>query len=803
MWNGLRASAPGWGWWRMRAAAARAERARPDTREAAREYLARRWAVVPVPRRSKRPVLDGWQNGGFTASDVDRVGNVGILLGSPSDGLADVDLDCVEAIAAAPYFLPGTERWHGRASRRRSHAWYVVTDEPSLRRVEYVDPTRTREDGKKCTLVELRGTGCQTVVPPSVHPSGEAIEWDADGEPTQVTTAELKRAVSLVAACALIAPRWPDGARHDAALALAGLLRRGGMTEHDAERFVEGVVRVAADPEWRDRVRAVADTFAETGPTTGARRLAELMPDGAAVVAKLREWLNLKDHPRATSEEIPPLDLWGVADLTGRPVLDLADLPPTIAAMAADEGERLGVDAAMLALPALAVCATAIDDAHRIQPRRQDTGWTESARLWIAVVSPPGGKKSPALNRVVAPLRELEQQWHALDRPARTRYEIELRRYRQQVDQYVRRGSGAPPDEPVRPPVRRRVVSDATTEQLGEILADANTAVLAFYDELTAWLASHDCYRERAGRDRALWLSLYDGGPQVIDRVRRGHVAVPRWSACLLGGIQPGPLRRLVGRVSDDGLVQRLTIMYAQPPTEGIDREPDAIAGRAYDMLVHRLAALPAPSTAYTLSEEAHAEREIVATLARHVMVLPTTSEAMRGALAKWEGLFARLLLTYHLTEHADAPPLIVSGATAGRVARLIATYLLPHTARLYAELGEQHLEHSRWVAGYILARGLDGVSAREIGRAYRELRSDARGISDAMQALTLAGWVQPVDTSAKPGSPLSRWQVLPAVHRLYATRAAAERERRQQERERIAEAIRALGIAKDPEGEA
>lgn len=280
-------------------AAARAERAEPDARKAAREYIARGYAPIPVPARSKNPDRAGWQNERHTLDDVDRVfevgGNVGLLLGERSNGLVDVDLDCDEAIAAASYFLPQTERWHGHASRRSSHAWYV-TDEPSLRRVQFVDPTRKDEKGKACTLVELRATGNQTVVPPSVHPSGEPLIWEADGDPAPVTAAALKSAVAKTAACALIAYRWPNGARHDAALALAGVLLRGGMAPHDAEHFVEAVSRVAGDDEWRDRLRCVSDTvqaIASGEPATGGPRLETLLPDGPAVVAKLREWLGL------------------------------------------------------------------------------------------------------------------------------------------------------------------------------------------------------------------------------------------------------------------------------------------------------------------------------------------------------------------------------------------------------------------------------------------------------------------------------------------------------------------------------
>jgi hypothetical protein len=70
----------------MRAAtAARAER---TARDAAREYIARGWSVVPIAARSKKPSLEdgtllyGWERGGYTTDDIDPAGNVGIILGN-------------------------------------------------------------------------------------------------------------------------------------------------------------------------------------------------------------------------------------------------------------------------------------------------------------------------------------------------------------------------------------------------------------------------------------------------------------------------------------------------------------------------------------------------------------------------------------------------------------------------------------------------------------------------------------------------------------------------------------------------
>ncbi len=260
-----------------------------DARQAAREYIGRGWKVIDIPAGAKRPARLGWQHAQLTADDIDPGGNVGLLLGEPGAGLVDVDLDAGEAIAAAPYLLLQTQMRHGRPSKKSSHWWYVV-DMRSMRTCRYRDP-----DGS--TLVELRAAGGQTIVPPSVHPEGERLEWEDEGEPARAPAEALRDAVARVAAVAMIARRWPDGSRHDAALALAGHLLRGGLLLSDVERIVEAVARVADDPEWHDRVRCVAETAAALAAgdaATGGPRLAELLPDGAAVVKRVTQWLALR-----------------------------------------------------------------------------------------------------------------------------------------------------------------------------------------------------------------------------------------------------------------------------------------------------------------------------------------------------------------------------------------------------------------------------------------------------------------------------------------------------------------------------
>ena len=102
------------------------------TLDAAQEYVSRGWQPIPVPHRSKKPVLNGWPDLRLSAADLarhfdGRPSNLGVLLGVPSGWLVDADLDCAEALYLAPAFLPPTGSCFGRTSKRRSHWLYVVT----------------------------------------------------------------------------------------------------------------------------------------------------------------------------------------------------------------------------------------------------------------------------------------------------------------------------------------------------------------------------------------------------------------------------------------------------------------------------------------------------------------------------------------------------------------------------------------------------------------------------------------------------------------------------------------------------
>ncbi len=273
-----------------------------DTVEAARAYCQRGWAVVPIPCGEKAPRLKDWPKLRLANADLatkfSSGENIGIILGEASAGLVDVDLDAAEARCVAAKFLPDTRLVHGRATKPTSHFWFRTLQ--SLRPEKFTDV-----DGS--ALAELRSTGQQTVVPPSVHPSGERLEWERQGEPSTVEPGALRSAVAKIAAVAILARHWPTpGARNDAANALAGMLLRAGWDEEETIVIITAVAGAANDEELRQRARDVASTarrIASGRPATGTPTLATIV--GEKVVERIRAWLGPELHRKAVADVSP------------------------------------------------------------------------------------------------------------------------------------------------------------------------------------------------------------------------------------------------------------------------------------------------------------------------------------------------------------------------------------------------------------------------------------------------------------------------------------------------------------------
>ncbi len=250
---------------------------------AVRRYISEGWQVLPIPHGEKGPRISNWQSTVFDDTHFQSNDNIGIRLGKPSNWLVDVDLDTPEALEIAPHLLLATSRIHGRPSKPSSHYWYFA---------ENLGPHQFKDlDGS--VILEIRSTGGQTVVPPSVHPSGELLHWEIDREPNNVDPEGLRRSVILVAVASILARHWPaaNGSRHAIGGLAAGLLCALKLEPMEIEQVIYRAARAARDEEAEDRARFAKDTakkFASGAPVAGGPKLSDII--GSEVVKRIRSW---------------------------------------------------------------------------------------------------------------------------------------------------------------------------------------------------------------------------------------------------------------------------------------------------------------------------------------------------------------------------------------------------------------------------------------------------------------------------------------------------------------------------------
>jgi hypothetical protein len=760
--------------------------------DTAKSYIQRGWNPTPIPFKSKIPPGEEWQKRIIDNSNVGKFfngqpQNVGVIMGPSSGGLVDVDLDCPEAIAIAPFILPKTGAIFGRPSARMAH-WLYRTD---LARTAEKSSIRLRDPSRPIdgvTLVELRiggDKGAQTVFPGSTHESGEVISWEDAGEPAATDGAELIKQVKLIAVGALFIRYWPGlGARHDAALAVGGFMARAGHSPEWIKYFVESIARAAGCNDVADKKKAAYDSATNTRagkPTFGLKTIRELF--GEAVSSKIAEWLEYQGDEQGTGQDagqaafetdpVDPVDLWAKFD---PPSLPRGMLPDLIERYAVSQGYAMGADIAGIAVAALTVCAAAIPDGVQLQVKRYNIGWLESARLWVALVGPPSTMKSPILSAAVRPLRGIDSEMARHNSSERAKYDKLPADERKAID---------PPKQ------IRLMLQDTTIEAAQEVIKDSPDGVLCYQDEMSGWFGSMDKYSGARGaaKDRAFWLEAFNGAPHSVHRVGRGSIHIPNLSACVLGGIQPEPIRKLADECMDDGLLQRLLPVILQPAVEGRD-EPMSDEVMEYAKLIRTLHEMAPPTVPLKFDDGAQQLRQELER--KHLMLL--SCEALNKKLAshigKYNGIFARLCVTFHCIDHAgERLPAYITEATARRAAGFLHAFLLPHALAFYSGTLGLADDHDRLaaVAGFILAHRLERITNRDVQRGDRTMRDlvkkDIDAVFDQLDAL---GWVTRVPAKRPTDPPHAI--VNPAVHIKFADRAKTEAERRANTREMLAE---------------
>lgn len=448
-----------------------------------------------------------------------------------------------------------------------------------------------------------------------------------------------------------------------------------------------------------------------------------------------------------------------------------------------------GVDPAILAISSIIAAATCLHDDIKIQPEHNNPGWKESARIWGAVVGSSGIKKSPAIGASISRIKKIQLDLSSKAVDLEAEYKAKESLYETQHKEYVKLLSkNEPSEKPLRPDfpeIPRIYFEDVTIEKLSDSLKASPRGCLVLRDELAGFFAFNQ-YKGGQGGDAAAWLEFYEGGPRYTDRVNRGSTFTPNWGGCVLGGIQPSAMQKIVDSLPEDGMLQRFIVINARPGCEGNEKPYSKAANDRYHDILQQIYDTIPSHDPVMLSKAANEIRKDVTREAFRLIRAGLISSGLCSHLAKYEGLFARLALTYHAIECADKhihpQSRQVSGDTANMVRQLVLKYLLPHAVSFYLNLSAQsQIGHAIRKVGELCLLHNGEIANRDIQRGWIGWRCIKPYDQEVViQTLIDQAWLLPhpnarLSTNGRP----TRYLINPKLQSIHAERKIDEMERR------------------------
>ena len=449
-------------------------------------------------------------------------------------------------------------------------------------------------------------------------------------------------------------------------------------------------------------------------------------------------------------------------------------LPGVMQSLTKNVARAIGCDPAYVALPLLAILASAIGNNRAIRLKQ---GWVEPPIIWAVVIGESGTLKSPAMRAVLRAVRDVQQKMLERYKKECETYESDRLQYEKDLAAWKKDKADCP-EKPEKPAAHRVIVSDVTVEAIAPILLENDRGVLLASDEIASWFGSFDRYAQSKGSDAAHWLSMHSAEPIIIDR-KTGEpktIFVPRPAVSITGGIQPRTLERVLGSEHrENGLLARL--LLAWPPrrvkkwTNATVAENHQLAFRElltnlYELKPNRDVDDKLQPVLIDLSLEA--KEEWIKFYNAHAKDEAQQTGDLAAAWSKLEAYAARFALVFHFvtcaSEAGRGDGNQIEASTVKAVVKL-ATWFKNETARIYARFAQSDEERTRQqLLDWIEHRG-GSVTPREVAKGPREFRGKVENARKALQELINGGlgtWVY-LPSGLKGGRPTLRFVMTPA----------------------------------------
>lgn len=441
-------------------------------------------------------------------------------------------------------------------------------------------------------------------------------------------------------------------------------------------------------------------------------------------------------------------------------------LPESLVDLCRSGAEAIGCPVDYLATAAIGLAGGVIG---RTVALKMTTTWEVTPNLFVAIVGPPGSKKSPALKLMAGPL-------YAIDRRLRDQYKQDKQRYKELTDK----------DKAEEPTLYHLTLDDTTREAFGKILNDNPRGLVLIKDELTAWVADLNAYRGGKGSDRQFWMSLNTGA--LVKVTRKGSpepLVIVHPCGGVVGCLTPSTLPQVRDSPHDDGWFDRILFTFpdaVERPTDWLRREVprDLIDdwSRAVDRLWARTmvrddeARHPRP---YWIHLTDAAERQWAEFYAAHHRE-QREHDFPRGLIGPWskfEGFTLRLAVILSQLHQAydldvELRPNDVDGIHMRGAALLIA-YFKSHFRRVRVELGGAFAvldDDALAVLDWLRDSQIEAFTKHDLTRKFRSFdESDRRNALNALVACKAVRFAGKARAGDRPGRARECYEVNPAIH--------------------------------------
>jgi hypothetical protein len=253
-----------------------------------------------TPCIGKRPILANWQNNktkdiDWTRKRNEPKPNIGLKM----TGLRDIDCDNHFVKRFAGKYLLTPASTYGRKSNPNSH--YIFSGE-----TDYKIYTMPKDFDDYCksfphgnTLLEVRSGNTKQSIAPGSAIDGENVDWQ-HWVGFQKYVGNFKKDVGKIALSTALAILYPaKGARDNYCYAIAGVLKNHTeWTANEIDIFVYNLAVFSGkedEQSQNERISMGTKAYNDNTKNLGLPKLSEILKCSVSGVAKLFEWVGVKD----------------------------------------------------------------------------------------------------------------------------------------------------------------------------------------------------------------------------------------------------------------------------------------------------------------------------------------------------------------------------------------------------------------------------------------------------------------------------------------------------------------------------